>query len=77
METKYTLFKIYKKGVRFHLGSGINGNTYNELITVVIVLNYVRFHLGSGINGNVINLPPVINIPVGYQSSPLSSRKWN
>ncbi len=39
--------------VRFHLGSGINGN--NEFYTSTSKAtpeNEVRFHLGSGINGN-------------------------
>jgi hypothetical protein len=35
--------------VRFHLGSGINGNGLN---CIGIDSLDVRFHLGSGINGN-------------------------
>ncbi len=38
--------------VRFHLGSGINGNPFIvEFLYIDIIV--VRFHLGSGINGNV------------------------
>ncbi len=36
--------------VRFHLGSGINGNL--SLFVREVLENIVRFHLGSGINGN-------------------------
>ncbi|EFA71862.1 hypothetical protein CRD_00788 [Raphidiopsis brookii D9] len=36
--------------VRFHLGSGINGN-FVDTFSLVSVTS-VRFHLGSGINGN-------------------------
>ncbi len=37
--------------VRFHLGSGINGNAVNQLPSGRV--SSVRFHLGSGINGNI------------------------
>ncbi len=37
--------------VRFHLGSGINGNVPAIFPTNVFI--DVRFHLGSGINGNI------------------------
>jgi hypothetical protein len=49
-----TLKKWYPQSewVRFHLGSGINGNlTGIEGIKITTPPN-VRFHLGSGINGN-------------------------
>ncbi|EFA71861.1 hypothetical protein CRD_00787 [Raphidiopsis brookii D9] len=37
--------------VRFHLGSGINGNDLSKRGTENT--GEVRFHLGSGINGNI------------------------
>ncbi len=40
-------------GVRFHLGSGINGNSALRALAIALSLRRdVRFHLGSGINGN-------------------------
>ncbi len=38
--------------VRFHLGSGINGNCF-LLDKGSRAFGLVRFHLGSGINGNL------------------------
>ncbi len=38
--------------VRFHLGSGINGNGDKGMVDPMFS-KLVRFHLGSGINGNV------------------------
>ncbi len=41
--------------VRFHLGSGINGNNQGQThckAGVKVLQHVVRFHLGSGINGN-------------------------
>ncbi len=40
--------KVY---VRFHLGSGINGNLFYNRQRAEVEAR-VRFHLGSGINGN-------------------------
>ncbi len=60
--------------VRFHLGSGINGNMHCDVHKSISAYNIVRFHLGSGINGNLLlehhGLHPELFCP-------LSSRKWN
>ncbi len=41
--------------VRFHLGSGINGNKITTALGAGAAF-LVRFHLGSGINGNYVLL---------------------
>ncbi len=51
METGFNPTKGKPTEVRFHLGSGINGNVY-LLIQQSYRDGLVRFHLGSGINGN-------------------------
>ncbi len=64
------------KKVRFHLGSGINGNTVIPSVRSPIAeITAVRFHLGSGINGNA---PSAVSLAVlSREERPLSSRKWN
>ncbi len=55
METRsipYGLPRRWFGPVRFHLGSGINGNLKGG--SVPFAEGGVRFHLGSGINGNPI-----------------------
>ncbi len=53
METLNGGFGIGRmSAVRFHLGSGINGNVQLFLLSYSPPWGIVRFHLGSGINGN-------------------------
>ncbi len=83
METSVKVTTSLAVTVRFHLGSGINGNLNVIVFIIVSMLKIlhcfpvdfflVRFHLGSGINGNIrTTLSSWVSI-----ESPLSSRKWN
>ncbi len=55
METRYRWNDEAESwNVRFHLGSGINGNPPGKAMDRYLILVSVRFHLGSGINGNVL-----------------------
>ena len=56
METVFIVFYTPPRWVvRFHLGSGINGNAV-RILALRPRLSAVRFHLGSGINGNYLIL---------------------